>query len=191
LRHWVFCLLICIKQNGSQTTKTRHFLNLGFLWSCNTSNLLVITDIDWIGSFENKNNPTELLIVYRLIVHITTSKLSQVASSIVLQYMYTHHSWMSHYLNHIIFMQCFWSSLCCWHVHIDVLRNPDLWHLQQCVWHCFRQALEIISRQLSAIGLKDIRRGCKAESEFFLHPIYTGEGSLGVAQWAFIHVMVW
>ena len=69
-----------------------------------------------------------------------------------------HTAWVK--LNHIIFIQCFWPSLCCWHVHIDVHHNSDLRQLQHRVWHCFRQAHEIISRQLSGIGFKDIRIGC-------------------------------
>ena len=114
-------------------------------------------------NLSEKRSKASLIQSFLLTVYIKKSKFSQVAS--------THECHTTCIkLNHIIFIQCFCSSLCCWHVHIDVHRNTDLRQLQRRVWHCFRQTHEIISRQLSGIGLKDWWIGCRPESSFYSMP---------------------
>lgn len=87
-------------------------------------------------------------------------------------------------------MQSVWSSLCCWHAHIDVHLKPDLLYLQRRVRHCFRHAQEIISMQLSGIGHNDIRIASSPELPCF-HPMSVGEGRSGLARWAFLHRWKW
>lgn len=66
--------------------------------------------------------------------------------------------------NHIVFIQCFSPSFCCWHAHVDVQRDPVLRQSQQWIWHCFRQVHDIISKQLSGNEFEDIKIGCRSES---------------------------
>ena len=102
-------------------------------------------------------------------------------------------SWnVTHVISHdyIQCIQCFRSSLCWWQARIDVHLKPKLRYLQRPDLHCFRHAQQVISRQLSGIGLSDIRLGFSSESTR-CHPISTGARRLGMAQWAFHHTMVW
>ena len=90
--------------------------------------------------------------------------------------------------NYIQFIQGFWSSLCWRQACIDVHLKPNLRHLQRPGLHCCSHAQQIISRQLSGIWLRDTRIGfCPNSSRF--HPISTGAGRSGMAQWAFFSIL--
>ena len=76
-------------------------------------------------------------------------------------------------------MQMFIASVLCEHAHMEVHGICDLAHLQRRVIHCFLQEREIICKQLSGIGLLEIKIGLRPTSSR-THPMVIGSGRFGV-----------
>ena len=76
-------------------------------------------------------------------------------------------------------MQMFIASVLCEQAHMEVHCICDLEHLQRRVMHCFFQEQGIICKQLSGIGLLDIKIGLRPPSSRS-HPLVIGSGKFGV-----------
>ena len=87
-------------------------------------------------------------------------------------------------------MQMFISSVLCEHAHMEVHYICHLAHLQRRVMHCFLQEEEIICKQLSGIGLLDIKIGFRPPSARS-HVMVIGSGRFDVEMWEFRHIMLW
>ena len=96
--------------------------------------------------------------------------------SILFQCMFIHLYQLKH---GELFMQMFIASVLCEHAHMEVHGICDLAHLQRRVMHCFLQEQDIISKQLSGIGLLDIKIGLRPPSSRS-HVMVIGSGRFGV-----------